>query len=890
MRFFVMLFLIQLVAPFGLKAQSDFQKEIGKVILAASTSEDILPTNSELETYILENGILTLRLNLSPEFLNHQLDENIHEELIEYLSGALHQKNIQQINVEARNRHHQWQPLSSFLQVILFQVSYPAQNEDPILARAGDLTRRNVLLEGQAQPTGVLSDKTIWLSAGHGWQFDPRRKTFKTQRHNTHGVVEDFATIESVNYHLLQYLYRAGGNVWTVRERDMNTEEIILDNDNPKIYRETGKWTRSKTNGYAGRSYRYTITKPQVTATAHFTTEIKKPGKYWVSVHYVSGTNRTVDARYRIRHAGGESVVSVNQEVHGDTWVYLGQFYFTKQAEIMLSNESSESGQAIIADAVRLGGGRGNVPDCFYGKSSGEPRYEEAAKYFAAYQGFPHCLNDVVTRPLYAEWELSKGTKTEKQNAIYVSWHSNANGSSGTETYVHSTRARRGSRTLQKFIHGELIKDIRSGWDEGWEDRGRKSADFGELRALRTMPGVLLEMAFHDHAEDAKALLDPRFRNLTARAVYKGIVRYYAKIDRTKPHFLPEPPQSINAFGVSNQTIKLSWAAPNSGGHLGDPAKAYKVYISENGHAFANGIYTQKREYNFKNLIPGQIYYFQVTGINDGGESFPSPVVAVRLPQNSNDLQYLLVDGYDRLDRSLALNVYAAKPSYAPLGNTKRLPLERMNDQSYAVEHAEALAAGGAAFDGVTNDALVDRPFDLKKYDGIAWFLGRESTKNLTLSLAEQNLLARYLDHGGNLLISGSELAYHLDYQQGGRDFFRKYFRSEYAGDNARSQHFEASFLGAKKLNGDFLPLGWNDYPVHSPDYLRPRGSSVVLKYDNGKIGGVGVQKPYGLVYLAIPFESIRGEAKRSTMMRSILGFLHGEGYHEQERLLILKE
>ncbi len=890
MRFLVILFLTQLIIPVGLWAQSDFQKEVEKIILMASNDEAILPTNTKVETYILENGILTLRLNLSIDFLNNQLDENIHEELIEYLSGALHRKNIRQINVEARDHHYQWKSLSSFLEVIPFQVSRPSSNEDPLVARAGDLTRRNILLEGQAQPTGILSNKTIWLSAGHGWQFDPRQKTFKTQRHNSHGIVEDFATIESVNYHLLQYLYRSGANVWTVRERDMNTEEIILDNDNPKVYSETGKWTRSKTNGYAGRTYRYTTTRPQATAAAHFKTKIKTPGKYWVSVHYVSGTNRTVDARYRIRHAGGESVVSVNQEVHGDTWVYLGQFYFSDKAEVVLSNESSESGQAIIADAVRLGGGRGNVPDCFYGKSSGEPRYEEAAKYFAAYQGFPHCFNDVITRPLYAEWELSKGTAIEQQNAIYLSWHSNANGSSGTETYVHSTRARRGSRTLQKYIHGELIKDIRSGWDIDWEDRGRKSADFGELRALKTMPGVLLEMAFHDHAEDAKALLDPRFRNLTARAVYKGIVRYYAKIDGEKPHFLPEPPQEISAIATKDRTIKLAWAAPESGGHLGDPAKAYKVFVSENGHAFSNGIYTRNLKYEFKNRVPGQIYYFQVTAINDGGESFPSPVVAARLSQTKDDLQYLLVDGYDRLDRSLALNVYESKPSFAPLKNTKRLPLERMNDRSYAVEHAEALAASGVAFDGATNEVLTERPISLKKYKGIAWFLGRESTDNLTLSLAEQKLLANYLDQGGNLLISGSELAYHLDHQQGGRDFFRKYFQTEYAGDNAQSQHFEVSFSNSNNLKGDFLPLGWNDYPVHSPDYLTPRGSRVVLKYDNGKIGGIGIQKSYGLVYLAIPFESVRGERERSDLMRSILRFLHGEGYLEKERLLILKE
>jgi len=213
-----------------------------------------------------------------------------------------------------------------------------------------------------------------------------------------------------------------------------------------------------------------------------------------------------------------------------------------------------------------------------------------------------------------------------------------------------------------------------------------------------------------------------------------------------------------------------------------------------------------------------------------------------------------------------------------------------MNDRSYAVEHAEALAASGIAFDGMTNEALVDRPINLKNYNGITWFLGRESTDNLTLSLAEQSLLARYLDQGGNLFISGSELAYHLDHKKGGRDFFRKNFQTAYAGDNAESQHFTASFISSNKLTGNFLPLGWNDYPVHSPDYLMPRGSQAILKYDNGKTGGIAIRKKYGLVYLAIPFESVSGEGERSALMRAIVGFLHGEGYLEQERLLILKE
>ena len=36
---------------------------------------------------------------------------------------------------------------------------------------------------------------------------------------------------ETVDYYLLNYLINAGANVWSVRERDMNLKEIIVNND-----------------------------------------------------------------------------------------------------------------------------------------------------------------------------------------------------------------------------------------------------------------------------------------------------------------------------------------------------------------------------------------------------------------------------------------------------------------------------------------------------------------------------------------------------------------------------------------------------------------------------------------------------------------------------------
>ena len=102
-----------------------------------------------------------------------------------------------------------------------------------------------------------------------------------------------------INYHLLKYLYNAGANVWTVRERDMNVNEVIVDNDHKNgTYKEIGAWETSKTNGYRSKTYRFAISKKNESARSYFSAQnIPKSGMYWVSVYYVSGINRSVDGK-----------------------------------------------------------------------------------------------------------------------------------------------------------------------------------------------------------------------------------------------------------------------------------------------------------------------------------------------------------------------------------------------------------------------------------------------------------------------------------------------------------------------------------------------------------------------------------------------------------------
>ena len=55
--------------------------------------------------------------------------------------------------------------------------------------------------------------------------------------------------------------------------------------------------------------------------------------------------------------------------------------------------------------------------------------------------------------------------------------------------------------------------------------------------------------------KDARALTEPQFRNLAARAVYKGIVQYFAKKNGKRPVYLPEPPTHLIAVNKNKRKL-----------------------------------------------------------------------------------------------------------------------------------------------------------------------------------------------------------------------------------------------------------------------------------------------------------------------------------------------
>src|SRR5674476_683421 len=84
---------------------------------------------------------------------------------------------------------------------------------------------------------------------------------------------------------------------------------------------------------------------------------------YSVSVSYPWLKDNSDKVRYRINHTGGTTDFIVNQTLGGGTWLYLGTYLFNSGADQAIGSVTvmcEEGGKAVL-DAVRFGGGIGNV-------------------------------------------------------------------------------------------------------------------------------------------------------------------------------------------------------------------------------------------------------------------------------------------------------------------------------------------------------------------------------------------------------------------------------------------------------------------------------------------------------------------------------------------------
>jgi len=196
-------------------------------------------------------------------------------------------------------------------------------------------------------------------------------------------------------------------------------------------------------------------------------------------------------------------------------------------------------------------------------------------------------------------------------------------------------------------------------------------------------------------------------------------------------------------------------------------------------------------------------------------------------------------------------------------------------------------------FETCSNEVLIQGSLSLADYARVLWVLGDESTSDETFSAFEQDLVRAYVQQGGRLLVSGSEIAYDLDRSAGptqaDRDFLHEYLKTAYVSDDAN----EYTVLGGMStpLAGLTFRYGvvgeGSPYEEDWPDVLGTWGGSQgVLLYNSGGTGGIagvafqgtfpGGAAPGTVVTLGFPIETIVSAPQRDSLMGRIFTLFGG--------------
>lgn len=557
-----------------------------------------------------------------------------------------------------------------------------------------------------------LQDRHIAIWQSHGNYFKNDKNEWGWQRPRLFCTTEDLFTQSFVLPYVIPMLENAGAIVYTPRERDTQKNEIIVDNDTPNasLYLEVGSkkahWATAPIKGFAQKKAIYRDGEnPFTDGTCRFiTTERKKKnkdqafaewvptlpakGEYAVYVSYRTLPNSVSDAKYLVFHNGGVTEFKVNQKIGGGTWVYLGTFEFDKgnndYGMVVLSNESSEHG-VVCADAVRFGGGMGNIARG--GKISGLPRYLEGARYSAQWAGMPYEVyagrkgendyaDDINTRSNTINY-LSGGSVYNPQQPglgipleMTMALHSDA-GCSKTDELIGSLGIyttdfnngklntgidRYASRDLADILLTQIQKDIYSSHNLSWTRRSMWNRNYSETR-LPATPSTIIELLSHQNFADMQLGHDPNFKFTVGRAIYKGILQFVAG-QHDKEYVVQPLPVSNFAirFGKKKNTLELSWKGENDPQEPTAQPREYIVYTRIGYGGFDNGTLVSKTSHTVK-IEPGLVYSFKVTAVNRGGESFPSEILSAYKAKRERE-RVLIINGFDRVSGPAVINTF----------------------------------------------------------------------------------------------------------------------------------------------------------------------------------------------------------------------------------------
>jgi hypothetical protein len=678
----------------------------------------------------------------------------------------------------------------------------------------------------------------------------------------------------------------------------------------------------------------------------------------------------------------------------GGTWIYLGQFYFRKgadanQASVVLSNESNHKG-VVIADAVRFGGGMGNVArrpatDAEIARledekdrkrkisifekeqyeTSGRARFWEASRYWLQWAGAPDSVisytkglndytDDYTCRAQWVNW-LNQGSVNAPDSAglaipidLSFAFHSDAGCKLDTiigTLCIYTTpfdvdinkfkynfpsgQSRYASRDFTDFVMSQIVGDIRATANPRWTQRWMWDRSYSESRRPE-VPAMLLELLSHQNFEDMRYGLDPRFKFIVSRAIYKAMTKFIATQNNHDYVIAPLPINSFALRLIGDNKVRLSWRPTIDSLESTAVAERYVVYTRRDGEGWDNGVLVN----DTVAVLPigvDELMSYKVVAINDGGASFDSEILSAYSARNAKG-EVLIINGFDRVagPEGFQSAPYAGFPEWLDRGVGDGVELQYIgrqhdfdsrhpwisdddsgwgqsnsdyeqmlvagNTHDFPLIHGRAIAKLGYSFASCSRAAVESASVDITNYKLVDLILGEQketlwandsnSCKYRTFSLNLQRELRRYVSSGGALFVSGAYVAsdnwLSVNATKADQKFLKEVLHIEWRADCATQDgNLKAVYAPNAQFSGNYQfvqHLNEHIYAVESPDAIVPVGENAytIMRYSqNNNSAAVAYSGAYyRSVVCGFPFETLATEAMQQQFMQQIIDFL----------------
>ncbi len=984
------------------------------------------PYKFKIDTLKMDPKGMQLKLEMSSTFADLPFrPENVHQFYADYkqLLGRKFRKSSLSISTTGKEIS---ELIPNFyrdgsVQIDKSRLSVPKERPAQIVVNQTKNTHSPKGLEGR----GIA----LWQS--HGWYYENTLDRWEWQRARDFLTVEDIWTLSFVVPYLTPMLENAGATVWLPRERDLGSKEVIVDAEKSSPgseYHEEGAWQRTAQPGFALKypflfdgenpfQFGHALTtsaKAQADAFVKYVPDIPETREYAVYVSYAADDQNITDAHYTVHHAGGKTELAVNQSIGGGTWIYLGTFKFEKgkhpeNGRIELNNASSEPGKKVSADAIRLGGGMGNIvrgkaeqmknlfalrekegwkidSAAWIPFSSQRPRYQEAARYFLQYAGFPDSLvynlnrtkvdyanrgsdaaafalressmedykDDYMCRGEWVNYLMgAPNGPTKAPNVIgmgvpmdmAMAFHTDA-GTTKDSSIIGSLvifetsfekktfpngQSKWASRDLADLVQTQVVNDLRILHKADWTRRGMWNKSYFEASRPK-VPTVLSELLSHQNFADMCIAQDPRFKFNVCRAFYKGILKFLA-FQNGADYVVQPLPVDHFAMKLEGNALQLSWKPVNDPLEPTAKPASYRIYRRVEEGGFDEGVVVKDTAITLRDLKPGTIYSFKVTAVNDGGESFPSEILACSLPVD-NQKPVLIVNGFDRICAPAAFDngkeagflmsedegvPYIENMSYigeqydfnrkspwvdddaSGFGSsyadqeTRVVPGNRFD---YPYVHGKSFRNNGWGFISMSDEAFENQNINPASFSLFDLIFGEEKTtrrligfpgRDFTIFTPKMRTAIGNIaqSEGAKILVSGAYVGSDLRLCD---DSLAKKFAAQVLHYSLRTDHGSKSgqiytVNSLKDNNSEQYHYinSWHPsiYKVEAPDAIEPAGkeASTLFRYfGDNKSAGVWYKGKYQSVVLSVPIEAIATDRERDALMSQLLELMELKG------------